>query len=125
MLIFGHKLIKSDEFIFFQKDFDKEKINCFSFDEKKLLLAKTLNIKCAIYVKNINEAILCNALNIEFIISDDKKLSKKLSKIAQFYLFDTKTLFLANDLNAIKTVIKCKSDGLLLKNFIIDFKEFE
>lgn len=119
MLIFGHKLIKSDEFFLTQKEAKfKDGVNCLNYDESEILRALSEGVKFAIFAKNEDEILLSNALKAEFIIVSDKNLAKKAAKMAEFYLFDSKILLIVNNLKNLYKAYKIGVDGVILKEFL-------
>lgn len=121
MLIFGHKLIASKIFksIANEKDLNTNQINCFSYDENFIELCLRQDFDFAIKVKNENEVILANALKANFILCDDENLASKASKIAEFYLFDSKVLLIMPNLNELEKAYKLGLDGIILQDFIL------
>lgn len=120
MLIFGHKLIKSFEFQMLKDVFLKDKINCFCYDENHIRTAKELEVDFAIFAQNEDELILSNALGAKFILIEDENLAKIASKMAEFYLFDTKIIYLVNELKNLNTAYHLGVDGVILRKAIKD-----
>ncbi|MBX2078374.1 hypothetical protein I9T54_02330, partial [Campylobacter peloridis] len=118
MLIFGHSLIKMQKFVKLKDDFDKTSVNCFDYNEKEIAKAKKLQIDFAVFAKNENEIILSNALSAKYILIDNEQLAIIASKLAEFYLFDTKILLLVDDLENLIHAYKLKVDGVCLKSYI-------
>ncbi|MBF7045669.1 hypothetical protein IY974_03720 [Campylobacter volucris] len=119
MLIFGHELINMQKFFHYQDgDFAKDSINCFKFDEENIKKAKKENIEFAIFVQNEDELILSNALEAKYALIEDKNLAKIASKLAEFYMFDMKILFLVDEIKNLNQYYKLKIDGVCLKTYI-------
>ena len=138
MLIYGHKLTQTPKFCWVQNDeFQKNAINCFVYDENLIEKAKNAGVEFGILAKNSDEILLANALGAKFILIDsqnllknDKKLSinsaqktsanlaKKASKMAEFYLFDSKILLLTNSLDKLEKAYKMGVDGVILHQII-------
>jgi len=116
MLIFAENL-RNEKFFWFRNDF-VEGINCFEYDQELISKAQTLNKNFAIYIKNKDEIFLANALGAQFIFTENEKLAKFASKAGEFYLFDSKILFLIQELKNLKKAFKLGVDGVLMKNFI-------
>ena len=121
MLIFGHKLIKSPKFHILkdEKAEFKEGINCFEFDEILIEKALKMGAKFAIFAKNENEILLANALKAEFILLEcengkSENLAKTASKMAEFYLFDSKILLIVKSLKNLSKAYKLGTDGVIL-----------
>ena len=120
MLIFGHKLIETPKFHFISNENAsfKEGINCFEYDE--ILIEKALKegVKFAILAKNEDEILFANALKAEFILLENENLAKKASKMAEFYLFDSKILLITNSLEKLEKAYKMGVDGVILKELL-------
>lgn len=80
---------------------------------------KNLNSKCSfIVVSNIKEALIANARGVKFIVCDSFKLAKKLQKLADDYLFDSKiALIISSDLELEKAA-KNRIDAVIYKTAI-------
>lgn len=114
MLIYGHKLIKTPKFCWVRDDeFDKSAINCFTYDECLVAKAKKEGMEFALVVKNGDEILLANALQAKFILIQKSNLAKKASKMAEFYLFDSKILLIVPSLNALEKAYKLGVDGVI------------
>lgn len=119
MLIFGHKLINTNEFKILRDKINKNCINILeSYDEKKILKLKKSGEKWALLVKNKDEIFLANALGADFILLDDEKLASFASKAAEFYLFDSKILLIVNELKELEKAFALGVDGVILKDFL-------
>lgn len=119
MLIYGHKLIKKPEFCRVKSDkFQKNAINCFVYDENLVEKAKNAGVEFGILAKNGDEILLANALGAKFILTDKANLAKKASKMAEFYLFDSKILLLTNSLDKLEKAYKLGVDGVILKEIL-------
>ncbi len=120
MLIFGHKLIETPKFHLISNENAsfKEGINCFEYDE--ILIEKALKegVKFAILAKNEDEILFANALKAEFILLENENLAKKASKMAEFYLFDSKILLITNSLEKLDKAYKMGIDGVILKELL-------
>lgn len=120
MLIFGHKLIEKPKFhlINSKNIIFKEGINCFEYNE--ILIEKALKegVKFAILAQNADEILLANALKAEFILLENENLAKKASKMAEFYLFDSKILLITNSLEKLDKAYKMGVDGVILKELL-------
>ncbi|EJN0956035.1 hypothetical protein NPG83_001672, partial [Campylobacter jejuni] len=51
----------------------------------------------------------------------DKKLAKFASKVAEFYVFDSRVLMIVDKLENFKKFYKLKIDGIILKDNIDNF----
>lgn len=120
MLIFGHKLIETPKFHLISNEnvSFKEGINCFEYDENLIKKALKEGVKFAILAKNEDEILFANALKAEFILLENENLAKKASKMAEFYLFDSKILLITNSLEKLEKAYKMGVDGVILKELL-------
>lgn len=142
MLIFGHKLIEKPEFYWLTRaEFKQNAVNCFIYDESLIQKAQKAGVKFGILAQNADEILLANALSAKFILIDGadflnsanpnaknqalknakisaKKLAKKASKMAEFYLFDSKILLITNSLEKLEKAYKMGVDGVILKELL-------
>ena len=120
MLIFGHKLIETPKFHLINNENAsfKEGINCFEYDENLIEKALKEGVKFAILAKNEDEILFANALKAEFILLENENLAKKASKMAEFYLFDSKILFIIDRLKNLRNTYKIGIDGVILREII-------
>lgn len=120
MLIFGHKLIEVPKFHLINSENTsfKEGINCFEYDENLIEKALKEGVKFAILAKNEDEILFANALKAEFILLENENLAKKASKMAEFYLFDSKVLFIIDRLKNLRNTYKIGIDGVILREII-------
>lgn len=120
MLIFGHKLIETPKFHLISNENAsfKEGINCFEYNEFLIEKALKKGVKFAILAKNEDEILFANALKAEFILLENENLAKKASKMAEFYLFDSKILLITNSLEKLDKAYKMGVDGVILKELL-------
>ncbi|AXP08541.1 hypothetical protein N4T57_04360 [Campylobacter hepaticus] len=120
MLIIGHDLLQDLDFHFFQENeiIQEDRIYCVFYDEKSISYLKAKHAQFAILVQNKDEIFLSNALQAKFLIFQDPKLAQFASKVAEFYIFDSKILMLANTLQNLEKFYKLKVDGIILKTKI-------
>ena len=120
MLIFGHKLIEKPKFHLINSENAsfKEGINCFEYNENLIEKALKEGVKFAILAKNEDEILFANALKAEFILLENENLAKKASKMAEFYLFDSKILLITNSLEKLDKAYKMGIDGVILKELL-------
>lgn len=119
MLIFGHKLIEKPEFYWLTRaEFKQNAVNCFIYDESLIQKAQKAGVKFGILAQNADEILLANALKAEFILLENENLAKKASKMAEFYLFDSKILLITNSLEKLEKAYKMGVDGVILKELL-------
>ncbi|MCV3431779.1 hypothetical protein L8W59_07495 [Campylobacter lari] len=119
MLIFGHPLINMQKFSHYENIFIKTNVNCFDYNEQNIKSAKEEKVDFAIYAKNDDEVLLSNALGAKYILIEDENLAIIASKMAEFYMFDSKILFLFDTFkNNLKKAYELSVDGVCLKSYI-------
>lgn len=123
MLIIGHKLLKNPNFSFIKsiEEIKDSNIYCIVYDEKLISYLSQNDFEFAILVQNKDEIFLANALGAKFLLFDDKKLAKFATKVAEFYIFDSRVLMIVDKLEDFEKFYKLKIDGVILKDNINNF----
>ena len=124
MQIIGHKLIEYKNFNLIQTvenilNFDNL---IFEYNEDFIKNAKDNGKTFSVIARNLNEAILANALKAKFIIIEKNNISiaKEVVKLAEFYLFDSKiAIIIENYEKDLLNAINLKVDAVIYKNIII------
>ncbi|AKT91138.1 hypothetical protein CUREO_1300 [Campylobacter ureolyticus RIGS 9880] len=123
MQIIGHKLIKYKNFNLIQTvenilNFDNL---IFEYNEDFIKNAKDNGKTFSVIARNLNEAILANALKAKFIIieKNNTSIAKEVVKLAEFYLFDSKiAIIIENYEKDLLNAINLKVDAVIYKNMI-------
>lgn len=123
MQIIGHKLIEYENFNLIQTvenilNFDNL---IFEYNEDFIKNAKDNGKTFSVIARNLNEAILANALKAKFIIIEKNNISiaKEVVKLAEFYLFDSKiAIIIENYEKDLLNAINLKVDAVIYKNII-------
>ena len=123
MQIIGHKLIEYENFNLIQTvenilNFDNL---IFEYNENFIKNARNSGKTFSVIVRNLNEAILANALNAKFIIIEKNNISitKEVVKLAEFYLFDSKiAVIIENYEKDLLNAINLRVDAVIYKNII-------
>lgn len=123
MQIIGHKLIEYENFNLIQTvenilNFDNL---IFEYNENFIKNAKNSGKTYSVIVRNLNEAVLANALNAKFIIIEKNNISiaKEVVKLAEFYLFDSKiAVIIENYEKDLLNAINLRVDAVIYKNII-------
>lgn len=123
MQIIGHKLIKYKNFNLIQTvenilNFDNL---IFEYNEDFIKNAKDNGKTFSVIARNLNEAILANALKAKFIIieKNNTSIAKEVVKLAEFYLFDSKiAIIIENYEKDLLNAINLKVDAVIYKNII-------
>ena len=120
MQIIGHKLIEYKNFNLIQTvenilNFDNL---IFEYNEDFIKNAKDNGKTFSVIARNLNEAILANALKAKFIIIEKNNISiaKEVVKLAEFYLFDSKiAIIIENYEKDLLNAINLKVDAVIFK----------
>ena len=123
MQIIGHKLIEYENFNLIQTvenilNFDNL---IFEYNEDFIKNARNSGKTFSVIVRNLNEAVLANALNAKFIIVEKNNISitKDVVKLAEFYLFDSKVaVIIENYEKDLLNAINLRADAVIYKNII-------
>ena len=123
MQIIGHKLIEYKNFNLIQTvenilNFDNL---IFEYNEDFIKNAKDNGKTFSIIARNLNEAILANALKAKFIIieKNNTSIAKEVVKLAEFYLFDSKiAIIIENYEKDLLNAINLRVDAVIYKNII-------
>ena len=122
MKIIGDSLIPFEEFYIVKniEDISKTRANSqifFNFDEKLLKYSFEQNLNFFVEVKSVKEAIYSNSLNARYIVCD-KILARKLQKIADNYIFDSKILALISSNEEFEDIAEAEIDGVIYEKTI-------
>lgn len=123
MQIIGHKLIEYENFNLIQTvenilNFDNL---IFEYNEDFIKNAKDNGKTFSVVARNLNEAILANALKAKFIIieKNNTSIAKEVVKLAEFYLFDSKiAVIIENYEKDLLNAINLRVDAVIYKNII-------
>lgn len=123
MQIIGHKLIEYENFNLIKTvenilNFDNL---IFEYNENFIKNAKDNGKTFSVIARNLNEAVLANALNAKFIIIEKNNISiaKEVVKLAEFYLFDSKiAVIIENYEKDLLNAINLRVDAVIYKNII-------
>jgi hypothetical protein len=87
----------------------------FEYDEKLISYCKDNYINYAIIITNIKELILSANSGARYLLTSKKSKLKKYQKIVEHYMYDSRLLFICNNINKIKFVAKNRIDGIFIK----------
>ena len=117
MIIIGDSLVPFEEIFNISniEDIKNTKANsivAFNYDDELLKYCYENDIRCLIRVDNIKQAIYCNSLKADFIVSDFK-LATAIQKIADNYMFDAKNLCVIENNDSFEDVANNEIDGVI------------
>ena len=120
MLILNHPKIESPKLykILSIKDIKNTPSNSivwFDFDFDILNFCKKNEVKSAVNISNIKEAIYANSLEATFLMCKFS-LAKGVQKIAENYLFDAKVIAFIDE-RLIEKAVEAEIDGVFLTNY--------
>ncbi|MGM0520332.1 MAG: hypothetical protein ACQERD_11905 [Campylobacterota bacterium] len=126
MILIGDKLIPYENIYFINSVNDIEETSSnstvsFRFNEKLLNYCFKNSVNSAVLVSSIKEAIYANALNAKYIIAK-KDLAKKIQKIAENYMYDSKILAIINSNNELEEIASLEIDGVIYSNLLTSLK---
>lgn len=122
MIIIGDKLVPFEEFSNIKEieDIKNTKANTtllFDYKDSLLKYCYENQLSFAVIVNDIKEAIYSNSLSAKYIISK-KKLAKKLQKIADNYMYDSKILAIIDSNEELEKISKNEIDGVIYKDLL-------
>ena len=122
MIIFADNLIPFEEIFNVKLIEDIRNTKAYStvlffFDEGLTKYCYENELSFAVIVSSIKEAIYSNSLGAKYIISS-KQLAKKLQKIADNYMYDSKILAIISTNDEFEEVAKNEVDGAIYQNLI-------
>ena len=89
----------------------------FDFNEELLKYSFFQHLNFLVYVKSIKEAIYASNFNAKYIICENE-LAKKLQKIADNYMYDSKILAIIDSNEELEQVAKLEIDGIIYRNLL-------
>lgn len=89
----------------------------FDFDETLLKYSFENNLKYMVVVDDIKQSIYANSLNARYIICK-KSLAKKIQKIADNYMFDSKILAFIKSNDELEEIALEQIDGVIYKELV-------
>lgn len=122
MILIGDKLVPFDDIfdISSVEDIKNTKANSiisFRYNESLLTYCFENELKYAVIVTSIKEAIYANSLDAIYIICE-KELSKDVQKIADNYMFDSKVLAIIQSNEELEEIAKNEIDGIIYNHLL-------
>ncbi len=88
------------------------------YDLELLRYCSDNNVRTAVHITEAAQSVYANALGAGFLLCD-LELAKKVQKIAETYLFDSKVIAVIDE-RLIEKAIEAGIDGVLLRNYTRD-----
>ncbi len=117
VIIFNHPHIPSPTFV--RVDSTSQIANIaakdvvwFDFDFEMLRFCQRHDIRCAVDIQELTQAVFANALGATFLVCE-LSLAKEVQKVADHYLFDSKVIATISE-DRLKEAIEAGIDGVLL-----------
>lgn len=122
MILIGDKLVPFDNIFNISsieeiKNTKANSIISFRYNESLLSYCFENELKYAVIVRSIKEAIYANSLDAIYIICE-KELSKDVQKIADNYMFDSKVLAIIKSSEELEEIAQNEIDGIIYKEII-------
>ncbi|WP_418180669.1 hypothetical protein ACNSOL_00730 [Aliarcobacter lanthieri] len=122
MIIIGDNLVPYEEIFFISrieeiKNTKPNSILVFNYDEAIVKYCFQNSLNFAVIVENLKEAIYANSLNAKYIISKIK-LAKKIQKVAENYMFDSKILAIIDSNDELENIAKKEIDGIIYRKLL-------
>ena len=122
MILIGDKLVPFDNIFNISsieeiKNTKANSIISFRYNESLLTYCFENELKYAVIVTSIKEAIYANSLDAMYIVCE-KELSKDVQKIADNYMFDSKVLAIIKSSEELEEIAQNEIDGIIYKEII-------
>ena len=122
MKIIGDKIVPFEEFfkisnIFEIKNTKPNLLLFFEYDEELLKYCYSQNLNFFVKISSIKEGLYANSLNSKYIVCK-KDLAKKMQKIAENYMFDSKILAVIKSSDELEDIALDEIDGAIYKELI-------
>jgi len=122
MLIIGDNLVPYETTYFISsiesiKATKPNSLLIFYYDEKTLKYCYENSLGFAVIIKSLKEAIYSNSLNAKYLISRIN-IAKKIQKIAENYMFDSKNLAIIKSNDELEKVAKNEIDGVIYNKLL-------
>jgi hypothetical protein len=122
MKIIGDKIVPFEEFfkisnIFEIKNTKPNSLLFFEYDEELLKYCYSQNLNFFVKISSIKEGLYANSLNSKYIVCK-KDLAKKMQKIAENYMFDSKILAVIKSSDELEKIALDEIDGAIYKELI-------
>jgi len=122
MIIIGDNLVPYEVTFFITsiesiKETKPNSLLIFYYDEKILKYCYENSLDFAVVIKSVKDAIYSNSLNARYIISKIN-IAKKVQKIVENYMFDTKNLAIIKSNEELEKVAKYEIDGVIYNRLL-------
>ena len=89
----------------------------FTYDISLIKYTKKNDINTAVLIKDVKEAIYCNALDVRYIICE-KNIAEEIQNLADNYIFDSKILALITSNNEFEDIAQKEIDGVIYESVV-------
>ena len=89
----------------------------FDYDISLLTYTQKHDINTAVLIKDVKEAIYCNALDVRYIICE-KNIGQQIQNLADNYIFDSKILALITSNNEFEDIAQKEIDGVIYRSVV-------
>ncbi len=89
----------------------------FTYDISLIKYTKKNDINTAVLIKDVKEAIYCNALDVRYIICE-KNIAQEIQNLADNYIFDSKILALITSNNEFEDIAQKEIDGVIYESVV-------
>ncbi|WP_198306258.1 hypothetical protein [Arcobacter vandammei] len=122
MKIIGDKIVPFEEFFKVSnieeiKNTKPNSLIFFKFDEELLKYAFSQNLSFFVRISSVKEAIYGNSLGAKYLVCE-KDLAKKIQKIAENYMFDSKVLAIIKSSDEFENIALYEIDGVIYEEII-------
>jgi hypothetical protein len=126
MILFGHPLIQSEQFYHISSidailNTPSNSTVALFFEEQNMDIISHLrnnNIRFALYVTTVVEAILAENLHSTYLIVNSKN-GEEIQKVAEHYMFDAKVLGYCEEIDNLEKLIDMRLDGAIFAEAIV------
>ncbi|QEZ89104.1 hypothetical protein [Aliarcobacter cibarius] len=122
MKIIGDSIVPFEEFFKVSnveeiKNTKPNSLIFFEYNEELLKYCYLNNLNYFVQINSVKEGLYANSLNAKYIVCK-KTLAKKMQKIAENYMFDSKILAIIKSNDELEEIALDEIDGVIYKELI-------
>ena len=122
MKIIGDSIVPFEEFFKVSnveeiKNTKPNSLIFFEYNEELLKYCYLNNLNYFVQISSVKEGLYANSLNAKYIVCK-KDLAKKMQKIAENYMFDSKILAIIKSNDELEEIALDEIDGVIYKELI-------